>query len=51
MAIMSDRKIRHVPVVRAGDVVGVVAIGDVVQFQSKQQSFQIQYLTEYISAR
>ena len=51
MAIMSDRRIRHVPVVDDGAVVGVVAIGDVVQFQSKQQSFQIQYLTEYISAR
>jgi CBS domain-containing protein len=51
MAIMSDRRIRHVPVVADGEVVGVVAIGDVVQFQSKQQSFQIQYLTEYISAR
>jgi CBS domain-containing protein len=51
MAIMSDRKIRHVPVVDGGKVAGMVAIGDVVEFQSKRQSFQIQYLTEYISAR
>jgi CBS domain-containing protein len=51
MAIMSDRKIRHVPVLERGEVVGIVAIGDLVQFQSRQQSFQIQYLTEYISAR
>jgi len=51
MAIMSDRRIRHIPVVEDGEVVGMVAIGDVVQFQSRQQSFQIQYLTEYISAR
>ena len=51
MAIMTDRKIRHVPVVVEGDVVGVVTIGDLVAHQSRQQSFQIQYLTEYISAR
>jgi CBS domain-containing protein len=51
MAIMTDRKIRHVPVVDGGDVVGMISIGDLVAFQSKQQSFQLQYLTEYISAR
>src|SRR5215218_8497947 len=51
MAIMSDRKIRHVPVVEAGEIAGMISIGDLVQFQSKQQTFQIQYLTEYISAR
>ena len=51
MAIMSNRKIRHLPVVDSGEVAGMISIGDLVQFQSKQQSFQIQYLTEYISAR
>jgi CBS domain-containing protein len=51
MAVMTDRRIRHVPVVDGGDVVGVVSIGDVVKFQSKQQSFEIKYLTEYIAGR
>lgn len=50
MAIMTDRRIRHLPVVRDGDVVGVVSIGDLVKFKSKQQSFEIQYLTDYITA-
>jgi CBS domain-containing protein len=50
MALMTDRRIRHVPVVERGDVVGIVSIGDVVKFKSKQQSFEIQYLTDYISA-
>jgi CBS domain-containing protein len=50
MAVMTDRRIRHVPVVDRGDVVGIVSIGDVVKFKSKQQSFEIQYLTDYISA-
>ena len=29
-------------------VVGMVSIGDLVKFKSKQQSFEIQYLTDYI---
>jgi CBS domain-containing protein len=52
MALMTDRRIRHVPVVgEDGDVVGIVSIGDVVKFKSKQQSFEIRYLTDYITAR
>jgi CBS domain-containing protein len=51
MAVMTDRRIRHMPVVEGGEVVGMVSIGDLVKFQSKQQSFKIQYLTDYISAR
>jgi CBS domain-containing protein len=49
MAIMTDRRIRHLPVVENDDVVGIISIGDLVKFQSQEQSFQIQYLTEYIS--
>jgi CBS domain-containing protein len=51
MALMTDRRIRHLPVADEGAVVGMVSIGDLVKFQSKQQSFQIQYLTDYITAR
>jgi CBS domain-containing protein len=51
MALMTEQRIRHLPVAENGDVVGVISIGDVVKFQSKQQSVQIQYLTEYINAR
>ena len=53
MAVMTDRRIRHLPVVEGEqeDVVGVVSIGDVVKYQSREQSFQIQYLTDYISGR
>jgi CBS domain-containing protein len=50
MALMSDRRIRHVPVVEEGRVVGLVSIGDLVKFKSKLQTFEIQYLTNYITA-
>ena len=49
MALMTDRRIRHLPVVEDGTVVGVVSIGDLVKFQSRQQTFEIQYLTQYIT--
>jgi CBS domain-containing protein len=50
MAVMTDRRIRHLPVAEGGEVVGLVSIGDVVKFTSKRQSFEIQYLTDYITA-
>jgi CBS domain-containing protein len=51
MALMTDRRIRHAPVVEDGALVGMISIGDLVKFISKKQSFQIQYLTDYITAR
>jgi CBS domain-containing protein len=51
MALMTDRRMRHAPVVDEGALVGMISIGDLVKFISKKQSFQIQYLTDYISAR
>jgi CBS domain-containing protein len=50
MALITDQRIRHVPVVDGGEVVGVVSIGDLVKSKSKRQSFEIQYLTDYITA-
>jgi len=50
MALMTDRRIRHLPVVEDGKVVGIVSIGDIVKFKSKQQSFEIKYLTDYITS-
>jgi CBS domain-containing protein len=50
MALMTDRRIRHVPVVDGGEVVGLVSIGDLVKFRSKLQTFQIQFLNDYITA-
>ena len=51
MSMMTEQRIRHLPVADAGEIVGVVSIGDLVKFVSNQQSVQIQYLTEYINTR
>jgi len=51
MALMTDRRIRHVPVVAEAEVVGMISIGDLVEFTSRRQAFEIQYLTDYITAR
>jgi CBS domain-containing protein len=51
MAVMTERRIRHVPVFAEGrELVGIVSIGDLVKFQSKQQGFRIKLLTDYIES-
>ena len=50
MALVTDRRIRHLPVAEEGQIVGIVSIGDLVKFKSKQQSFEIRYLTDYITS-
>lgn len=49
MALRTDRRIRHLPVVDDGEVVGIVSIGDGVKFKTKRQSFEIKFLHDYIS--
>ena len=49
MSLMTERRIRHLPVADGNDVVGLVSIGDLVKFTSKQQRVEIQYLTSYIT--
>jgi CBS domain-containing protein len=51
LALMTDRRIRHLPVVAEGRLEGLVSIGDLVKYKTREQSFQIKYLEEYISAR
>jgi CBS domain-containing protein len=51
MGVMTERRIRHLPVLgSARDVLGVVSIGDLVKYRSKQQDVQIRLLTDYISS-
>ena len=49
MAIMTERRIRHLPVMSGEQVAGVVSIGDLVRQISRQQAEQIRHLTDYVS--
>lgn len=49
MGIMSKRRVRHLPVVENGIVLGVVSIGDVVKSIIEIQKETIQHLDSYIS--
>ena len=51
LAMMTDRHIRHLPVVDGNRVCGVVSIGDLVKHKTKEQEFRIGYLEDYIGAR
>jgi CBS domain-containing protein len=49
MALMTERRIRHLPVVDDGDVVGMISIGDVVKFELHRRQQEVKYLNQYIS--
>ncbi|MCH8158234.1 MAG: CBS domain-containing protein [Proteobacteria bacterium] len=49
MALMTEYKIRHLPVVDEGAVVGVISIGDLVEAIIKDQQEEIEHLEHYIS--
>lgn len=48
MALMTERRCRHLPVVADGAVVGMVSIGDLVRWGSREQEIEIKMLTEYV---
>jgi len=51
MALMTDKRVRHLPVMEEGRVVGVISIGDVVKAIIAEQEFIIEQLQTYITGR
>jgi CBS domain-containing protein len=50
MALMTDKRVRHLPVLDDGQVLGLVSIGDLVHATIAEQRFLIEQLEHYISA-
>ena|SRR5438309_7877926 len=50
MQIMSDKFIRHLPVVDHDYLVGVISIGDIVRYIIEEKDYIIDTLTHYITA-
>jgi CBS domain-containing protein len=50
MAVMTEKHVRHLPVLDGSAVVGVVSIGDVVKTLLLEQQFVITQLERYITA-
>lgn len=48
MAVMSEQRIRHLPVMDQGRLAGIVSIGDLVKQQSSERKAEIQILTDFI---
>ena len=51
MAIMTENRIRHIPIIAAGKLAGIVSIGDVVKAQLTVHEVQISYLKDYIEGK
>lgn len=49
MAVITEERVRHLPVIEAGRVVGVISIGDLVKSIIDEQKFMIEQLVRYIN--
>lgn len=49
MTIMTDKRIRHLPVVESDILIGMISIGDVVRFMIEEQKSIIEHLENYIT--
>jgi CBS domain-containing protein len=48
MALMTEKHLRHLPVLENGKVIGMISIGDVVKAIISEQHFTISNLQDYI---
>jgi CBS domain-containing protein len=51
MGVMTERRIRHLPIVEDGQLVGMISIGDVVNAQVVEAEFEIRMLKGYVQGR
>ncbi len=49
MRVMTERRIRHLPILEGGMLVGIVSIGDVVKAQYEQKETEVRFLRDYLA--
>ncbi len=49
MAMMTERRIRHLPVLDGDEVLGVISLGDLVKYIIAEQQFVIEQMERYIN--
>ena len=49
MSMMTQRKVRHLPVFKGENVTGLISIGDVIKFILEEKNEEIRALTDYVS--
>jgi len=50
MKLVTDKRVRHLPVVDGGRVIGVVSIGDLVKAVIEDQAQELEHMQRYISS-
>ena len=51
ISLMTEKRVRHLPVLDKGKLIGLVSIGDVVKAIIKEQRIEIEYLNDYIMGK
>lgn len=51
MALMTENRLRHLPVMEGGQLIGLISIGDLVKAAISEQQFIIEQLEHYISGQ
>ncbi len=51
MALMTENRLRHLPVMDGGQLIGLISIGDLVKATISEQQFTIEQLEHYISGQ
>lgn len=49
--IMTENRVRHIPILENGKLIGLISIGDVVKAQMKEKNVENRYLKDYIEGK